>query len=435
MTMTSRQHAAPSFRALGQRALGELLGRTSFRQEQRDAAQAVAAVLPFRVNSYVLDELIDWAAVPEDPIFRLTFPQPDMLPAADLGRIIHHMRRDASEQLQAEVQAIRRRLNQHPAGQIPRTTPRLDGVPIPGLQHKYHQTILFFPRNGQTCHAYCTYCFRWPQFTGEPDLKIAGEPDHLVDYLRAHPEVTDVLITGGDPMVMSAGNLARCIEPLLAPEFSHLTSIRIGTKAIGYWPHRFTSAPDADELSRLFERVTASGRHLAVMAHISHPRELSTIHARDAITRIRNTGAVIRTQAPLIRTVNDTPGIWSQMWQSTVRLGGVPYYMFIERDTGPYEYFQVPLTRAWEIFRDAYASVSGLARTVRGPSMSATLGKVCIDGVAEIGGQRVLVLHYIQGRNPSWVGHPFFANYDPTAAWLTDLKPADTLSKRFFGES
>lgn len=96
----------------------------------------------------------------------------------------------------------------------------------------------------------------------------------------------------------------------------------------------------------------------------------------------------------------------------------------MERDTGPQDYFAVPLARGYEIFRDAYASVSGLCRTVRGPSMSATPGKVCVDGITEVAGQRVFVLHLIQARDPELVGRPFFARYDPRATWLTDLRPA-----------
>ena len=112
------------------------------------------------------------------------------------------------------------------------------------------------------------------------------------------------------------------------------------------------------------------------------------------------------------------------MWRTQVRMGMVPYYMFVERDTGPQGYFAVPLARAHEIFRDAYASVSGLCRTVRGPSMSATPGKVCVDGVVEVAGEKVFALHMIQARNPSIVGKPFFARFDPNAIWLSDLEPA-----------
>jgi hypothetical protein len=102
----------------------------------------------------------------------------------------------------------------------------------------------------------------------------------------------------------------------------------------------------------------------------------------------------------------------------------IPYYMFVERDTGPQDYFSVPLARSYEIFRDAYATVSGLCRSVRGPSMSATPGKVCIDGVAEVAGEKVFVLRMLQARDPAQVGRPFFARFDPTATWLSDLKPA-----------
>ena len=92
--------------------------------------------------------------------------------------------------------------------------------------------------------------------------------------------------------------------------------------------------------------------------------------------------------------------MWAQMWQKQVELGCVPYYMFVVRDTGAQHYFGVSLVKAHEIFQQAIQKVSGLARTVRGPSMSATPGKVQVDGVAEINGTKVIVLRMLQGRNP-----------------------------------
>jgi hypothetical protein len=112
------------------------------------------------------------------------------------------------------------------------------------------------------------------------------------------------------------------------------------------------------------------------------------------------------------------------MWREQVRLDAIPYYYFVERDTGPSDYFGVPLVRATEIFTEAYRQVSGLARTVRGPVMSATAGKVCVDGVAEVAGQKVFVLRLLQARDAALVGRPFFARYDPEATWLSDLSPA-----------
>jgi KamA family protein len=320
---------------------------------------------------------------------------------------------------------VRARLNPHPAGQLAFNIPEFADEPLPGVQHKYPETVLIFPKQGQTCHAYCTYCFRWAQFVGEPGLKMATEDmARITDYLRQHPEVTSVLITGGDPMIMSEGVLRRYIEPLLDPRLEHLESIRIGTKSLGYWPQRFVTDPDADRTLRLFEEVVAAGKNLAFMAHFSHPRELESSLVADAVSRIRSAGGVIRTQAPLIRSINDDAATWAGMWRTQMRMGMVPYYMFVERDTGPQGYFAVPLVRAHEIFRDAYASVSGLCRTVRGPSMSATPGKVCVDGVVEVAGEKVFALHMIQARNPAIVGKPFFARFDPNAIWLSDLEPA-----------
>ncbi|HSN56259.1 MAG TPA: hypothetical protein VLT32_16455, partial [Candidatus Sulfomarinibacteraceae bacterium] len=147
---------------------------------------------------------------------------------------------------------------------------------------------------------------------------------------------------------------------------------------------------------------------------------------------ILDTGAVIRCQAPLIRHVNDDGDAWAGMWRAQVRLGAVPYYMFVERDTGPKHYFEVPLARALRIFNRALGQVSGLARTVRGPSMSATPGKVLVEGVTTIGDERVLVLKFIQGRDPDWTNRVFFARFDSTATWLDDLEPAFGEREHFF---
>jgi L-lysine 2,3-aminomutase len=414
------------FRAYSAKHLDKLTARAGLKEAERLAVRAVATVLPFRTNDYVLESLIDWSAAPADPIYRLVFPQADMLPPEDVGPIAAMLAQGAPErEIQAAAHAVRMRLNPHPAGQLELNIPAFSDEPLPGVQHKYPETVLVFPKQGQTCHAYCTYCFRWAQFVGEPDLKIATDDmSRVAAYLRSRPEVTSVLVTGGDPMIMGSNVLRRYVEPLLDPSLAHLESIRIGTKSLAYWPQRFLTDPDADDTMRLFEQVAAAGKSLALMAHFTHPRELEPTPVSRAIRRIRSTGAVIRTQAPLIRTINDDADTWSRMWRTQIRLGLVPYYMFVERDTGPQGYFAVPLGRAVEVFRDAYASVSGLCRTVRGPSMSSTPGKVCVDGVTEIAGQRVFVLHMIQSRDPSLVGQPFFAHFDPDAVWIADLRPA-----------
>ncbi|HYE39340.1 MAG TPA: lysine 2,3-aminomutase [Ramlibacter sp.] len=402
--------------------------------ELQEAVQVVSHVLPFRTNAYVLDQLIDWSRVPDDPIYRLVFPHRDMLPAHEYAALRDLVMQDGDTSArEALIHKIRMRMNPHPAGQLTHNVPHVDGIPVPGLQHKYRETVLFFPSTGQTCHAYCTFCFRWPQFAGMDGLKFAArESEQLVAYLRSHPQVTDVLVTGGDPMIMNTRSLEQVIAPLLAPELAHIQNIRIGTKSVAYWPQRFVSDRDSGDLLRLFERVVASGKNLAVMGHYSHAAELRPGIAQAAVKNIVGTGATLRMQGPLIRHINEDPASWAELWTTGVRLGAIPYYMFVERDTGPSEYFALPLARAHEIFQAAYSRVSGLARTVRGPSMSAFPGKVMIDGVVTINGEKLFALQFLQARNPDWVKRPFFARYDPNATWLNHLVPAFGKQKFFF---
>jgi len=424
----------PRFRAYDRRHIDRLPETRRLSSDQRIALKAVSTVLPFRVNEYVLRELIDWDDIPNDPIYQLTFPQAGMLDRADFLRLEDLVfRKEEGDRLRQLVRDIRHRMNPNPGGQKQLNVPSVQSERVLGCQHKYRETVLFFPVQGQTCHAYCTYCFRWAQFVGEKDLRFAARNvDQLVQYLREHDEVSDILITGGDPMVMSTSRLRRVIEPLLDPSLEHLRSIRIGTKSLAFWPYRYLTDDDSDDLLRLFEQVRSHGRQLAFMAHFSHQRELETSVVAKAMRRILDSGAVIRTQAPVIRHVNDDPAVWSGMWRRQVALGAVPYYMFVERDTGPKQYFQVPLAKALRIFTAAYSEVSGLARTVRGPSMSATPGKVLVDGVTTIDGDPYFVLKMVQARDPAWVNRVFFARFDSQATWIDQLQPAFGEHEFFF---
>ncbi len=402
--------------------------------EERFNLKVVSHVLPFRTNNYVIEELIDWDNIPDDPIYQLTFLQKDMINDNQFDRMAWALRKGSShEEIKELANSIRLELNPHPAGQLTANVPVINDDPVPGIQHKYKETVLVFPSSGQTCHAYCTFCFRWAQFVGMNDLKFAtDESNRFQDYIRNHKEVTDILVTGGDPMIMGLKNLEAYLLPFLEPEFEHIRSIRIGTKSVAYWPYKYVTDKEADGVLELFEKIVKSGKHLAVMGHYNHWQELSTDVAQEAIRRIRNTGAQIRTQSPLIKHINDDSSVWARMWQTQVGLGLIPYYFFVERNTGAKNYFEIPLAKAYKIFREAYVQVSGLGRTVRGPSMSALPGKAAIEGVTEVNGEKVFVLNLIQARNPDWVKKPFFAKYDENATWLSQLKPALGHDKFFY---
>lgn len=404
-------------------------------KEIRDI-QVVGNVLPFRVNNYIINELIDWGNIPNCPIFKQTFPQKGMLTKNDFNIVDSALENNLnSDTIDSLISKIRMNLNPHPSEQK-KNIPIYNGKRLNGIQHKYKETVLFFPSNCQTCHAYCTYCFRWPQFIGIDKFKFAmAEIALLVEYIKKHEGVSDVLFTGGDPMIMKAKNLLNYIEPIINNKIPHLQNIRIGTKSLSYWPYRFTSDNDADKLLKIFEKIVNQGYHLSIMAHFSHPRELKTKVVKKAIRRILNTGAVIRTQSPIVRHINESPDIWSEMWKEQVKLGCVPYYMFIPRDTGTKDYFAVPLIRALDVYQKAYQKVSGIARTARGPIMSADPGKIQILGVTKTNRKKVFVLTFIQGRNPNWVGKVFFSKHNKYAVWLDDLIPLDNNKKFFFEDS
>jgi len=428
-------YGGEAFKVYTNRQIDKIPQIESLSGDVRFAMKVVSSVLPFRVNEYVINNLINWNNVPNDPIFQLTFPQVGMLSEEHFDEIASLISKDpARNVLDQTVKKIRRELNPHPAGQMELNVPRLNGDILEGVQHKYKETVLFFPSQGQTCHSYCTFCFRWAQFVGDKELKFAShEAKNLHEYLSQNTSITDLLITGGDPMVMKTKNLSDYLDPLCEdPRLEHVQTIRIGTKSLTFWPQRFVSDNDSDDLLRLLERLVKSGKHVALMAHYNHWCEMETDIARKAIKRVQETGAIIRSQGPVLAHINDHEDIWAQTWRTQVKLGIIPYYMFVERDTGARCYFEIPLVKASDIYTKALKQVSGLGRTVRGPSMSADPGKIEVQGVSNINGEKVFVLRFIQGRNSDWVQKPFFAKYDEDAKWLNDLTPAFGEEKFFF---
>ena len=266
-------------------------------EEQQFEMEVVGNVLPFKANNYVIEQLINWDRVPEDPMFVLTFPQRGMLVPAHYDRMASALKGGADREEKSSVaNEIRMQLNPHPAGQMELNVPQLrDGTRLYGMQHKYKETCLFFPSQSQTCHAYCSFCFRWPQFVGMDEMKFAmREGEQLVQYVREHPEISDILFTGGDPMIMKAKMFAAYVDALLGADLPNLNTIRIGTKALSYWPYKFLTDPDAAEMLDVFRRITQKGLHVAMMAHFNHISELSTPAVKEAIRVVRLTGAQIR---------------------------------------------------------------------------------------------------------------------------------------------
>ena len=150
-------------------------------KEAQFEMEVVGNVLPFKTNNYVVEQLIDWGNIPSDPMYVLTFPQKGMLIPEHYDKMESTLRSGADKkEVQRVANDIRLQLNPHPAGQMELNVPVLkDGTKLYGMQHKYDETCLFFPSQSQTCHAYCSFCFRWPQFVGMDEMKYAKREGEL----------------------------------------------------------------------------------------------------------------------------------------------------------------------------------------------------------------------------------------------------------------
>ncbi|MDR2653360.1 MAG: lysine 2,3-aminomutase, partial [Prevotellaceae bacterium] len=237
---------------------------SSVSKEDIEAIEIVGRVLPFKTNNYVVEQLIDWNNIPNDPIFTLSFPRKEMLHVEHYDNIKNMLDKRDYSALDGYVETIRQGLNPNPSGQQ-HNIPEIDGIKLDGMQHKYKETVLLFPKQGQTCFAFCSFCFRWSQFSNMKKLKFSMEKnmDLYFKYIKLHPEITDILLTGGDSMTMNCELLETYIEPFLKPEMEHIKTIRIGTKSLSYWPYRYTTDNDADDIIRLFEKIVKSGKHLS----------------------------------------------------------------------------------------------------------------------------------------------------------------------------
>ena len=345
---------------------------------ERERLGPVAERYAFRMTDYYAS-LIDWND-PNDPIRQLVVPRTDELD--DFGQL------DASNE--AAVTVAR------------------------GAQHKYTDTALLLCN--EVCAAYCRYCFRKRLFMNDND-EATNDVSAGLDYIRSHPEITNVLLTGGDPLLMSTRRLRGIIEPLR--EIDHVRIIRIGSKLPAFDPWRLSRDP---ELAALMRANSTRQRPIYLMAHFDHPREL-TPEAIDGLAAWHAAGVTTVNQCPLIRGINDDPDVLAELWEQLSFAGCPPYYLFQGRPTagnGPYE---VPIVQGWRIFQQALTNGSGLARRAR-YVMSHQSGKIEILAVDE---ERIY-LRYHQAKERRNLGRLLVAQRDDAAGWLDDLDWRDWTS-------
>ncbi|MFJ5141577.1 lysine 2,3-aminomutase [Streptomyces sp. NPDC088707] len=390
--------------------LARLIADRTGRPALAHDADVVGRVLPFRVGSHAADELIDWSRAPDDPLYRLLVPHRDLLAPADFAAVEQTLRDGDRDRLRLVVDGLRERLDPHPAGRD-----------TEAVRHTYPGTLLVLPDRRRGCPAPCASCFRRPPDAGGP---ARGGPEAMTARLARHPEITDVVLDGEDPLAMRAAELDAYLSPLLATPRVRTISIR--TRAVIHAPERFASddLADADDLLRVLERVVAAGRRLSLLLHLTHPRELDPAPTRRALARVLATGAAIRTQGPVLRHVNDDAGVWARMWREQTALGLVPYRMLVERGSGARRCFGLPLAEVLDVHAAAVRQRGrGLVPVVGAPVMSTELGALAVDGVVGLGQGPAFALRALRARDPALAGAVAHARFDPAARWWDELTP------------
>ena len=279
---------------------------------------------------------------------------------------------------------------------------------LPGLQHKYANTVLLLSSN--ICAMYCRHCFR-KRMVGLTNEEVIGRFHEAYDYIANHPEVNNVLISGGDSLILPTSVLGHFLAEL--SKLKHLDYIRFGSRMAVTFPDRILRDP---ELLELFRAYSGKNRRLYLHTQFNHPREI-TEQTIESVNRVIRSGVVVNNQTVLLRDVNDTPEVLAELQRNLVRIGVNPYYVFQCRSVkGVKNHFQVPLAEGYRIVAKAQGMLDGLSKRFR-YAMSHEKGKIEILGIL---GDEMFFKHQ-QARDPKDASRFFKCKLDDEAGWLDDL--------------
>jgi lysine 2,3-aminomutase len=343
-----------------------------FSPREKTALESVTARFAFRSNAYYLS-LIDWED-PGDPIRRIIVPHVQEL--EEWGRL------DPSDESTYTV--------------------------MPGVEHKYNYTVLLLVSN--VCEGICRYCFRKRVFMGAR-TETLRDISAAMAYIESQTQVTNVLLTGGDPLTLATSKLADVVDRLR--QIEHVQIIRIGSRMPAFNPYRILRDP---ALLEMFAQFSTREKRIYLMTHFVHPREL-TDAAVEALERLHKAGVVTANQAPLLRGVNDAPEVLAELLRRLSFVGNAPYYVFQCRPAVGNKAYTVPIEEGCEIVEQAKAHVSGLAKRLR-YVMSHATGKIEILG--RTGGR--VYFKYHRAADESDNGRFLVFQSNPAACWLDDYQ-------------
>jgi KamA family protein len=349
--------------------LDNLVGLTS---KERNAMEMVSDTFPFRSNDYYLS-LIDWKN-DHDPLRRIVIPDSSELKGG--GYLDPSCEKDFTKK--------------------------------PGLQHKYSQTGLLLLTD--VCGGICRFCFRKRLFMGQERETVKDVSDGI-DYIREHKEITNVLLTGGDPLTLETRHLEKILRELR--EIDHVNIIRIGSKMLAYNPYRILNNKD---LCYVLSRYSTPEKRIYLMAHFNHSRELTDVSIR-AVHELQKAGVIVVSQTPILNGVNNKPELFTDLFRKLSFAGISPYYVFQCRPSLGNRSFQIPVEQSYEILQKSWQACSGLAKRARFV-MSHTTGKIEIVG--KTAGQ--VFMRYHQSPDPANIGKFMVFRSNPVARWFDDYQ-------------
>lgn len=348
--------------------------------KERKEIDEVIKTFAFRSNEYYLS-LINWDD-PQDPIKRIIIPCADEL---------------------------------KPWGKMDPSNERKYSV-MPGMQHKYRSTAVLLA--SEACGGYCRYCFRKRLFINPEQRERLLDYDKAMDYIRNHSEINNVLITGGDGLMLSTAELETIINKLR--QIPHVKIIRIGTKLLSYNPYRVIDDP---ELPELVKKYSLKDRRIYFMLHYTHPAEMTEV-SFDACDRLIRAGAVLCNQTPILRGVNDQPQVLGALFNQLSYAGVPPYYVFLCRPTIGNLPFAVPIEEAFYVFLRARGMCSGLGKRSK-LTMSHTNGKIEVVAMTD----ENIVFRFHRAADPDDSGKILICKRNPGAYWFDEYKEIlDTVS-------
>ena len=343
--------------------------------EEKKTLEKVTNVYPFRANEYYLS-LIDWND-PNDPIRKLIIP--------DINEI---------EEKWGDLD---------PSGEA-------DYTVMEGVEHKYDSVVLFLLSN--ICYGVCRYCFRKRLFNyNKKDYLKERDYDKAIQYVKEHPEINNVLLTGGDPLVIHTDKLEYIISKLF--EIPHVKIVRIGTRMPQFYPFRIS---EDEKLLELIKRFSKYNRRIYVVNHFVHPKEI-TPEAVECIQKLIEAGAILCNQTPLIRGISDNIEDLRELFNTLSYIGCPPYYVFQCRPAKGNKIFAVPIEKGYEIFEKAKDKCAGLAKRAR-YAMSHRTGKLEILALTK---DNIIFKYHRAAKNEN-VGKVVVAKRNPEAYWFDDYE-------------